>query len=94
MLCVPAARLLVLKAAWMMDQAGNKAARREVAMIKVIVPRIQVAIANRAIQVFGAAGLSPDTPLPFLWTWGRALQIVDGPDEVHLRTLARQELGE
>ena len=86
------ARLLVLKAAWLMDRAGNKAARREVAMIKVIVPRIQVAIANRAIQVYGAAGLSPDTDLPFLWTWGRALQIVDGPDEVHLRTLARQEL--
>ena len=86
------ARLLVLKAAWLMDRHGNKAARREVSMIKVIVPRIQVAIANRAIQVFGATGLTPDTPLALIWTWGRALQIVDGPDEVHLRTIARQEL--
>ena len=86
------ARLLVLKAAWLMDAHGNKAARREVAMIKIIVPRIQVAIADRAIQVFGAAGLSPDTELPFLWTWGRALRIVDGPDEVHLRTVARDEV--
>jgi acyl-CoA dehydrogenase len=88
------ARLLVLKAAWLIDAGGNKAARREVAMIKVIVPRIQTAIANRAIQTFGAAGLTNDTPLAWIWTWGRALQIVDGPDEVHLRSIARQELKE
>ncbi len=86
------ARLLTLKAAWLMDRAGNEAAKREVAMIKVAVPRIQVAIADRAIQTFGAAGLTPDTPLAFIWSWGRALRIVDGPDEVHLRTIARQEL--
>jgi acyl-CoA dehydrogenase len=86
------ARLLVLKAAWLMDKAGNKAARREVALIKVIVPRMQVTIANRAMQVFGAKGLTPDTPLPFIWTWGRVLQLADGPDEVHLRSIARQEV--
>jgi acyl-CoA dehydrogenase len=86
------ARLLVLKAAWLMDRDGNLAARREVALIKVIVPRIQVAIANRAMQVFGAAGLTQDTPLADIWSWGRALQIVDGPDEVHLRAIARGEI--
>jgi len=86
------ARLLVLKAAWLIDQQGNKAARREVSLIKAIVPRLQTSVLNRAIQTFGAAGLTPDTPLAFLWTWGRALQIVDGPDEVHLRAIARQEI--
>ena len=88
------ARLLVLKAAWLIDKYGTKGARKEVGLIKVIVPRIQTAICNRAIQTFGAAGLTPDTPLPALWTWGRALQIIDGPDEVHLRTIARLEVKE
>jgi acyl-CoA dehydrogenase len=86
------ARLLVLKAAWLIDQHGTKAARREVSLIKVIVPRIEVAIANRAMQVFGARGLTQDTPLPDIWTHGRYLQIVDGPDEVHLRSIARAEV--
>lgn len=86
------ARLLVLKTAWLIDHYGVKAARKEVAMIKVVVPRIQTAIANRAIQTFGAAGLTNDTPLAFIWTWGRALQFADGPDEVHLRTIARNEI--
>ncbi|HUK60794.1 MAG TPA: acyl-CoA dehydrogenase family protein [Stellaceae bacterium] len=86
------ARLLVLKAAWLMDAHGNKAARREVSLIKVIVPRIEVAIANRAMQTFGAKGLTQDTPLPDIWTHGRYLQIVDGPDEVHLRGIARAEI--
>ena len=86
------ARLLVLKAAWLMDKFGNKAARKEVGLIKVAVPRMQVAIANRAMQVYGAKGLTPDTPLPDIWTWGRCLQFADGPDEVHLRTIARQEV--
>ena len=86
------ARLLVLKAAWLMDKFGNKAARKEVGLIKVAVPRMQVTIANRAMQVFGAKGLTPDTPLPDIWTWGRCLQFADGPDEVHLRTIARQEV--
>src|SRR6185437_1398138 len=86
------ARLLVLKAAWLMDRHGNKAARREVALIKVLVPRMLVTIANRAMQVFGAKGLTQDTPLADIWTHGRILQIVDGPDEVHLRAIARGEV--
>ncbi len=75
-----------------MDRHGTKAARREVSLIKVIVPRIEVQIANRAMQVFGAKGLTQDTPLPDIWTHGRYLQIVDGPDEVHLRAIARAEV--
>ena len=86
------ARLLVLKTAWLIDKHGTSAARREVSLIKVIVPRIEVAIANRAMQVFGAKGLTQDTPLPDIWTHGRYLQIVDGPDEVHLRSIARAEI--
>jgi len=86
------ARLLVFKTAWLIDKYGAKAARREVSLIKVIVPRIEVAIANRAMQVFGAKGLTQDTPLPDIWTHGRYLQIVDGPDEVHLRSIARAEI--
>ena len=86
------ARLLVLRAAWLIDHHGNKAARTDVSMIKVIVPRLQTTVLSRAMQVYGAMGLTPDTPLAFLWTWGRALQFVDGPDEVHLRTVARHEM--
>lgn len=86
------ARLLVLKAAWMIDKHGAKGALREIAMIKAIVPRMHTTVCDRAMQVFGAMGLSPDTPLAELWTWGRVLRIADGPDEVHLRTVARQEM--
>ena len=86
------ARLLVLKAAWLMDKAGNKAARKEVALIKVAVPRMLVTIANRAMQTFGAKGLTQDTPLADIWTQGRILQFADGPDEVHLRSIARHEV--
>ncbi len=86
------ARLLVLRAAWRIDRDGNRAARNDVAMIKVVVPRLQTAVLSRAMQVHGAIGLTPDTPLALLWTWGRALQFVDGPDEVHLRTIARHEM--
>jgi acyl-CoA dehydrogenase len=86
------ARLLVLRTAWLIDQYGNKAARNEVSMIKVIVPRLQVNVMNRAIQVFGSAGLSPDTPLANFWTWGRSLQLGDGPDEVHLMGVAKGEI--
>jgi len=86
------ARLLVLKAAWLMDRSGNKAARKEVALIKVAVPRMLVTIANRAMQTFGAKGLTQDTPLADIWTHGRILQLADGPDEVHLRSIARQEV--
>ena len=86
------ARLLVLKAAWLMDKAGNKAARKEVSLIKVAVPRMLVTIANRAMQTFGAKGLTQDTPLADIWTQGRILQFADGPDEVHLRSIARHEV--
>ncbi len=86
------ARLMVLRTAWLIDQHGNKAARNEIAMIKVIVPRLQVNVMNRAIQTFGSAGLSPDTPLANFWTWGRSLQLGDGPDEVHLMGIAKAEI--
>ena len=88
------ARLLVLKAAWMIDRHGAKSAAKEIAMIKALVPRMQTTLCDRAMQVFGAMGLSPDTPLASLWTAARWLRIADGPDEVHLRAVARQEMGE
>lgn len=86
------ARLLVLKTAWMIDRVGAKGAAKEIAMIKALVPSVHTAVCDRAMQVFGAMGLSPDTPLATLWTFGRVLRIADGPDEVHLRTVARQEV--
>ena len=87
------ARLLVLRAAALMDRAGNAAARIDVSAIKVVAGRLQTRVVDRAIQVFGAMGLTPDVPLADLWTWGRAIRFADGPDEVHLRTVARQEMG-
>ena len=86
------ARLLVLRAAWLMDTVGNRGARTEIAGIKVVAARTAARVIDRAIQVFGAAGLSPDTPLALYYAMARQLRIVDGPDEVHLRTIARQEL--
>lgn len=86
------ARLLVLKAAWMIDELGVEAARMEIALIKAIVPSMLTTVTDRAIQVFGAMGTGPDTPLAEIWTGGRALRIADGPDEVHLRSIARLEL--
>jgi acyl-CoA dehydrogenase len=86
------ARLLVFKTAWMLDTVGARAARREIAMIKAQVPRMLCRVVDRAMQVFGAMGLSPDTPLADFYTQGRALRFADGPDEVHLRSLARWEL--
>lgn len=85
-------RLYVLRAAWLMDKEGNQAARIDVSAIKVAAAKLQTEVVDRAIQVFGAMGLTPDTPLSHLWTWGRAMRFVDGPDEVHLRTIARDEL--
>ena len=85
-------RLLVLRAAWLMDREGNKAARVDVSAIKLAAARLQTRVTDRAIQVFGAMGLTADTPLAFLYSWGRALRFIDGPDEVHLRTVARAEL--
>jgi acyl-CoA dehydrogenase len=86
------ARLLVLRAADKIDRQGNQAARIDVSAIKVVAPRLQTRVLDRAMQVFGAMGLTNDTPLAFLWTWGRALRFIDGPDEVHLRVVARDEL--
>lgn len=86
------ARLLVLKAAWVLDQRGNQAAYVDVSGIKLVAAQLQTRVVDRAMQVFGAMGLTPDTPLSFLWTWGRAMRFIDGPDEVHLRTVARSEL--
>ena len=88
------ARLLVLRAAWRLDQGQRDQARADVAAIKVVAARLQTRVVNRAMQVFGAMGLSPDTPLAYFWTWGRALQLLDGPDEVHLRSVARHELAQ
>jgi acyl-CoA dehydrogenase len=88
------ARLLVLRAAWRLDQGQREQARADVAAIKVVAARLQTRVVNRAMQVFGAMGLSPDTPLAYFWTWGRALQVLDGPDEVHLRSVARHELAQ
>jgi alkylation response protein AidB-like acyl-CoA dehydrogenase len=84
-------RLLVLKAAWMMDQAGAKNARSEIAQIKVAAPKMALQIIDDAIQAFGGAGVSGDTPLAELYAGVRTLRIADGPDEVHNRTIARLE---
>jgi len=88
------ARLLVLQAAWALDQgdSGPAQVRAQVAAIKVVAANLQTRVVDRAMQIFGAMGLSPDTPLAGFWSWGRALHLMDGPDEVHLRTVARHEL--
>lgn len=90
------ARWLVLHTAWALDQGTADAAqlRAQVAAIKVVAARLQTRVVDRAMQAFGAMGLSPDTPLAYFWTWGRALHLMDGPDEVHLRTVARHELAQ
>jgi acyl-CoA dehydrogenase len=86
------ARLLVLKTAWMMDEVGNKAARLEIAMIKAVVPPVALKIIDRAIQVHGGAGVCEDFPLANFWIVARMLRIADGPDEVHLESIAKMEL--
>jgi acyl-CoA dehydrogenase len=87
------ARLLVLKTAWMIDNVGAKAARTEIAAIKVVAPALLTRVADRAIQLFGAGGFTEDYPLARFYSMGRWLQIADGPDEVHRRSVARAELG-
>jgi acyl-CoA dehydrogenase len=87
------ARLLCEKAAWTIDQEGNKAAHLLVSQIKAVAPKVACDVIDRAIQVHGAAGVSDDTPLARLYSWHRAMRIFDGPDEVHMRTVARAEIG-
>ena len=86
------ARLLVLRAADRIDREGNRAARVDVSAIKVLAGRLQTRVLDRAMQVFGAMGLTNDTPLAQLWSWGRALRFIDGPDEVHLGVVTKAEL--
>jgi acyl-CoA dehydrogenase len=86
------ARLLTLKAAYMMDTVGNKAARTEIAMIKVVAPNVALSVIDRAIQAHGAAGVSQDTFLASAWAMTRALRLADGPDEVHMESIAKWEL--
>ena len=87
------ARLLALKAAHMMDTVGNKAARAEIAMIKIVAPNVALKVLDRAIQAHGGAGVSDDTFLAAAWAGVRTLRLADGPDEVHAESIARLELG-
>jgi acyl-CoA dehydrogenase len=86
------ARLLTLKAAHMLDRVGNKEARAEIAMIKVVAPNVALRVLDRAIQAHGAAGVSDDFPLAYFWASARALRLADGPDEVHRAQVAKLEL--
>jgi acyl-CoA dehydrogenase len=91
-LAIEQARLLVLKAAWLIDTVGVKRAASEIAAIKVAAPRAASYVVDRAIQTFGGAGVSQDTPLAEMWAGLRTLHLADGPDEVHLRSVARVEI--
>ncbi len=86
------ARLYVYKTAWLIDRYGAKGARTEISGIKVAVPNMATRVIDRAIEVFGGAGVSADTPLAYFYSWARALRIADGPDAVHRRSLAREEI--
>jgi acyl-CoA dehydrogenase len=86
------ARLLTLQAAYMMDTVGNKNARAEIAMIKVVAPNVALRVLDRAIQAHGAAGVSQDTFLAAAWANARTLRLADGPDEVHMESIAKMEL--
>lgn len=86
------ARFLVLNAAWMMDTVGAKGAATEIAMIKVVAPNVLTSVTDRAIQTFGAMGVTSDSPLADSWSTGRWLRIADGPDEVHMRSVAREAI--
>jgi acyl-CoA dehydrogenase len=86
------ARLLCLKAAWMMDQGDARAAAPWISQIKVVAPRMALKVLDEAMQMYGGQGISQDTPLAMAWTWQRALRFADGPDAVHRRQVARAEL--
>jgi len=85
-------RLLTLKAAYMMDTVGNKVAKAEIAMIKIVAPNMALKVIDWAIQVHGGMGVSDDTPLAMMWAHQRTLRFADGPDEVHRNALAKLEL--
>jgi acyl-CoA dehydrogenase len=87
------ARLLCQQAARVIDTEGNKAAATLVSMAKVAVPRAALHVIDRAIQIHGGAGVSDDVPLAEMWGWHRAMRLFDGPDEVHLRSIAKAEAG-
>ncbi len=91
-MAIEQARLLTLKTAWLIDRHGVAAARSEVAAIKVVAPRAALEVVDRAIQLHGGAGVGDDTPLAEMWAGLRALRLADGPDEVHVRSVARAEL--
>ncbi len=86
------ARLLTLKAAWLIDTVGKREARREISMIKVVAANVVMDVLDRAIQVHGSLGMSDDTPLASMWRYSRMLKVADGPDEVHKMVIARREL--
>jgi acyl-CoA dehydrogenase len=88
------ARLLTLDAAHSMDARGNKESRKQIAMIKVVAPSMALGVIDRAMQIHGAAGISQDFPLAYAWASARTLRLADGPDEVHLESIAKQELAE
>jgi acyl-CoA dehydrogenase len=92
-MAIEQARLMTLKTAWLIDTVGAKGARSEVAAIKVIAPRMACEVIDRAIQIHGGGGVSDDFPLAEMYAGARTLRIADGPDEVHVRSVARQELG-
>ena len=87
------ARLLTLKAAWIMDMAGNKTAKAEIAMIKVVAPQMACKVIDWAMQVHGGGGMCEDFPLAYFYTVARTLRFADGPDEVHRNTIAKLEIG-
>jgi acyl-CoA dehydrogenase len=93
-LAIDQARLLVIRTAWLIDKFGAKSARKEIAAIKAVAPSMALKVIDRSMQVHGGAGLSDDLPLAGLWAYARALRIADGPDEVHLESVAKLELSD
>jgi hypothetical protein len=92
-MAIEQARLLTLKAAWMIDHVGAKGAMSEISQIKVVVPSMAQQVIDAAMQMHGGAGLSEDFPLTALYGYARVLRLADGPDEVHAEQIARMEIG-